>query len=316
MELKRINVLKTICQVFRVISIVAIVQSAIVLIVFITFIPQIKTDLGSEGLLLGFAPLLMFALGDLTFIVFFVGIYKLLFNEYKRSYKRYFAHKVLSKYLKDYKYEPKHGELASGIEGLIKSTGMVANVKNFKTEDYVVGKYKGVDFVQADFHPKGVISTPKKPDASVFYGRWLIFKFPKCFAYKAGIVGRNYGFVYGALNIGLLSKSKFKRVKVESTEFNKEFMVFAENGPEVFYLLDPSLIEKIQGLGKKYMRRIVICFSDYFLQIGINDGLDLFEPSKKLTFLDEEKESAKIDAEVQPIMDLVDSLELDKKAFA
>ena len=81
-------------------------------------------------------------------------------------------------------------------------------------------------------------------------------------------------------------------------------------------MLDPSLIEKMQELGKKYERRIVICFSDNFLQIGINDGVDLFEPSKKLMTLNEEEELAKLKLEVQPIMDLVDSLDLDKKLFS
>jgi hypothetical protein len=312
MEFKKINTLKVVCQVFKIIGIVLVVQSTIVVLALAFIMPSVKNDLGNEGVVMTLAPFGMFFFGWASTIVFFVGIYKLIFNAYRISYKNYFAHKVLSKYLKEYKYAQRHTELANEIEELIKSTGMIADANLFKTEDYITGTYNGVEFTQADFHPRGIRGMR---DPAVFRGRWLVFKFPKRFTHRVGIIGRNYGFVSWGKNAGMFTDGKFKRFEVESSEFNKRFIVLAEDGPEAFYILDPSLIEKIQKLGEKYERKIVICFSDNYLQIGINDGVDLFEPSKKLTLLSEEKEFAKLDAEVQPIMDLVDSLGLSKKVF-
>ena len=77
MEFRKVNMLKIVCQVFKIIGIVSIVQSTIIIAVLGFFIPSIKEDLGGEGTIFTLVPFSMFASGWMFTIVFFVGIYRL-----------------------------------------------------------------------------------------------------------------------------------------------------------------------------------------------------------------------------------------------
>ncbi len=227
------------------------------------------------------------------------------YKEYRDAYKQYFSEKALAKTLDKYEYHPK-----LGIE---KSTLKELNCLHFgniyRSEDLVIGEHHRVKLSQADLE---IIYEQHTKDGTVretyFKGRWTIAAYPKKFESKLIIVGsRLRGFVR--------CPSGFHQTEVESIEFNKRFKIYAKDGREMFYLLNPKIIERMQELAEKYSNYIVFVFDDQKLHIGVN-APNSFEPPRTSGPLDEVNEVNRLAEEASLITKLIDELDLDKKLFA
>ena len=185
---------------------------------------------------------------------------------------------------------------------------MINTGDRYSSNDLVIGKYKDVGFTQADVHieEEHTDSDGDTHYVTIFRGRYMIFEFPKKFDFRMIVTP---GRVYGVAN----SKNdrKFKKIELESTEFNKKFNVYAEDGFEAFYILDPAFIASIEELGQIYNYRLILYFTDNKLIIGINNGNDSFEPPKPTLPLDEKAELEKTSKDIRLITNFVDELRLD-----
>jgi|GEM_PF-710587 len=234
-------------------------------------------------------------------------------SAYTRAYKAYFVSKTLSRYFQNLTY--KHD--AGLSRETLRSTGMVDTGDRYGSNDFVSGKYKNVNFAQADLHieEEHTDSDGDTTYATLFYGRWMIFEFPKKFSFRLAISGKSTGSVLALRRRNDDKIHKFKRIKVESPEFNKMFKLYSEDGFETFYLLDPALIEDIQELGEKNNGKIVMLFVDNKLHIGFNNHNDAFEPPSPKKPLDEATETAKVEKDIKVVTDFVNKLNLSSKVF-
>ena len=187
----------------------------------------------------------------------------------------------------------------------------------YSSNDYISGKYKNINVIQADVHIEEEHETTDSDGnttttwVTIFMGRWMIFDFNKIF--KANIQVCQKGFGNSKLsNWG--SKTKYKKVMMEDQVFNNIFRTYAQDEHDAFYILTPSLMEKIKKLVNNISGKLLFCFVDNKLHIGIQNNKDSFEHGI-FTKINEEKVTNDISQDIKMITNFVDELSLDNDLF-
>lgn len=230
---------------------------------------------------------------------------------YREAYKEYFVRSSLEKTFSHLSYTPNEGLPRAVISGI----GMMQMGNRYFSNDLAFGKYKDVAFSQADVRIENE-TTDSDGDTStviLFRGKWLVFEFGRDFTANLQVVER--GFHNYSHNSFSGNGKHHKKLEVESTTFNKKFKIFAQDGFEAFYILDPTFIEAIEWLGDNITGEIMLCFIDKKLHIALANNQDSFEPCSYKTPIDESKELEKVSSEIKVITTFVDKLKLDKKLF-
>ena len=200
----------------------------------------------------------------------------------------------------------------------IASTKMMYMGDRYHSNDFISGKYKNIDFSQADVH---IEEERERRDSdgntetyyvTLFRGRWMIFDFNKTFKADLQVCQKGFGNNKAG---GLFSKDVFHKVKMESSDFNKAFNIYAQSEHEAFYILTPALMEKIMKLDQMNSGKLLLCFINNRLHIGLYDGKDSFEHAPIWKKIDPEQTKSKIAADINQITMFVDELDLDNDLF-
>ena len=233
--------------------------------------------------------------------------------EYKKTYKAYFVEQNLAKTFTNLQYQHEAGL----NKQVLAATQMINTGDRYSSNDLTMGKYKNVNFTQADVHieEEYTDSDGDTHYTTIFRGRFMIFEFPKKFNFKLEVVSKFFG-VGKVPGKNPQTGRKFEKFEVESIDFNKKFKIYAEDGFETFYLLDPSFILKIEKVSAEYDKKMIFCFVDNKLYVGINEGKDSFEPPRPSKPIDEQLEIEKVSHDIKVITDFVDELSLDRKIFS
>lgn len=232
-------------------------------------------------------------------------IYNMEQKPYRAAYKSHFVTETFKQVFTDLTYSHE----AAMPKELIESTRMMNMGDVYSSNDYVVAKYNGIPFQQADVHIQKVSSDSDGGTnyETIFRGRWIIFDFNKHFERRLLVEGRQFGCAQISI------RDKFQKINLESGEFNKKFRVLAQDGFETYYLLDPAVMERMQRLSDLYNNRIMICFADSKMHIAINNSTDSFEPPSPRRPIDEQAEFNKVLNDIKVITDIVDELKLVKQ---
>lgn len=229
------------------------------------------------------------------------------------AFKESFVLKALKSVFTDLNYEPENGI----DESVIGETKMMNMGDRYSSNDYISAKYKNINVEQADVHiEEEQQSTDSDGNTTtswvtIFRGRWMIFDFNKNF--KANIQVSQRGFGNSRIN-NWGNKLKYKKVMMEDQLFNNQFRTYAQSEHDAFYILTPSLMEKIKNLTKTINGKILLCFIDNKLHVGIQNNKDSFEHSifKKIN---ESKVIEEISKDIKLITNFVDELDLDNDLF-
>ncbi len=265
------------------------------------------------GLFLFGPPALFFAFFVFVFsIVISVFLTRNLATDYHRAYKAYFVESNLRATFSDLSYSHDKGI----SKDFLKSTGMVNTGDRFSSNDYTVGHYKNVLFTQSDVHieTEHTDSEGHTTYVTIFKGRFMVFEFPKKFNFKLELVGRKFS-AYRVPGKNAETGRKMQKISTESNEFDRTFRIFAEDGFEAFYILDPAFMVKLMNIDEHYQGRILFGFINNCLIIGLNDGKDSFEPPRVSKPIDEAAENQKISSDIKVITDFVDQLSLARNLF-
>jgi len=237
-------------------------------------------------------------------------------SEYRRRFKNEFVLKSLQDQFTDLIYQPDRGIPYSTIA----ETKMMYMGDRYHSEDYISAKYKDIKFEQSDVHIEERHETTDSDGhtsttyVTIFKGRWMIFDFNKEF--KANVQVSQKGFGNSKVKRFFGKKEEiFKKVSMESESFNKKFNVFAQNEHDAFYIITPSLMERIERLDENNKGKLLLCFIDNRLHIGIYDGKDSFEPGSVFKEIHEQEAIEKISNEIKVITQFVDELNLDNTLF-
>ena len=234
-------------------------------------------------------------------------------TEFNNGFKNKYVLSSLNKIFTDLKYFPD-----KGLDyGVIANTRMMDMGDRYSSNDYFEGKYKNVNVKQADVHIEEEQQTTDSDGhttttwVTIFEGKWMIFDFNKTFTANVQVSQKGFG-KSRVNNWG--EKNKYKKVEMEDAEFNKMFRIYAQNEHDAFYILTPSLMEKIKNLARTVSGKLLLCFINNELHIGLYNYKDSFEHSvyKKI---DEEKINDDISKEIKIITNFVDELDLDNSLF-
>ncbi len=237
-------------------------------------------------------------------------------KSYTLTFKEFFVKNSLEKVFTDLMYKPE-----SGISpNVIRDTGMMNMGDRYSSEDFVSGKYKDIGFCQADVHIEEEHSSTDSEGhtqtyyVTIFKGRWMIFDFNKTF--KANVQVCQKGFGNNKVTNSIFSKStRYQKIQMESTDFNKRFLVHAQDAHDAFYIITPHIMEKIIKLSGDSKGKILLCFINNQLHVGLYDNKDSFEPSSCFSTIDTERVTQNVLSDINKITMFVDELELDNDLF-
>lgn len=231
-------------------------------------------------------------------------------KKYSLSFKNFFVKSSLIKTFNNLNYQPDCGIDKS----IIASTNMMYMGDRYTSNDLITGSYKNIGFTQADVHieDKRRDSDGDSYYVTLFRGRWMIFDFNKNF--KANVQVSQKGFGNNKVK-SLFSNDKLKYVEMESEQFNKIFKVYAVEPIDAFYILTPKIMERLMNLDEMNSGKLLLCFVDNKLHVGIYDNKDSFEHGSVFKKIDQEETVSNISEDIKKITMFVDELELDNDLF-
>ena len=236
-------------------------------------------------------------------------------NQFSQEYKNMFVRTSLESVFDNLNYQPDQG-LAKGI---IADTKMMRMGDRYSSNDYVAGDYKGIHVEQADVHiEEEHVSTDSKGNTTTHYetlfkGRWMVFDFNKEFKANVQVVQKGFS---NSKRGSIFSKKeeKYKKVQMEDADFNKKFKVFAQNEHDAFYILTPQMMDRIRRIAEGIKGKIIFCFVDNRLHVGVHNKEDSFEHSL-FRKVDPEQVKTQVLGDIGLITGFVDELSLDTKLF-
>ena len=236
-------------------------------------------------------------------------------NEFRDFFKKDFVEVALNNYFTDLQYRPYEGL----DQSIIADTNMMNMGDRYSSEDYIDAKYKDVGFKQADVHIEEMYvytdsnGVPHTSYVTIFRGPWLVFEFNKNFSANLQVVQK--GFSNSKRKFSFDKNEKYKKVKMESDEFNKKFLVYAQSEHDAFYILTPHFMEMIINLSSNKKETLMFCFVDNKLHVAINNYVDSFELTKAYKKLSEEEIKENLTKDIKRITRFVDELKLDTHLF-
>lgn len=234
-------------------------------------------------------------------------------EEYKLAFKEVYVLKALKKFFTQLRYEPLNGI----PKNIIYNTGMMKIGDRYTSNDLLIAKYKDIKIIQADVHIEDKRERRNSKGnretywVTLFKGKWMIFDFNKNF--KANIQVKQKGFNNSKIT-NWWNEEKFKKIEMEDQTFNSQFTIYAQDEHDAFYVLTPSLMEKIKKLTKQIKGKMIFCFIDNKLHVGLENGIDSFEPNI-FAEIDEEKIIESLTKDIKVVTSFVDELDLDNDLF-
>lgn len=217
----------------------------------------------------------------------------------KKLYKELFVKGALEKNFQNVFYNPDWGFSKDDV----KKFNLVKMGSDFSSEDYIKASYNGINFELSDVYVADTTSDGENSSTTIFFkGRMIIFNLSDKKVSYLRMFSNN--FRYSAVR----RKDKPNKVDLESVEFNKEFSVYSENAHDVFYLLTPQYMERIQSLNARY-KSIAINIWDNRVIFAFNEPKnDAFDASSVLKKIDYQNELAKIQADIDDIKVIINAL--------
>lgn len=231
-------------------------------------------------------------------------------SRFNKEYKSVFVLSTLKNNFENLTYDFEDGF----SEEQIRKTRMFDTGDRFTSNDYISGSYKNIKFEQADVHIEERYEDTDKDGnkkvrwETVFEGRIMIFDFNKNF--MANMLTISSRFPMNAL----LRNGKLSRVKMEDTEFNKQFSVYSDLEHDAFYILTPHFMERMKKIYSELKCGIMFGFLDNKLYVAVDNREDSFEYDV-LKPIDEKQINNNIVRDIKLITDFVNELNLDNDLF-
>ena len=140
-------------------------------------------------------------------------------------------------------------------QGQVYSTEFLKRADRFHSEDFLSGSMEDVQFVSSDVkleerHVRHTKNGTQTYYETYFMGRVFIFEFNKPFDGYLQVLEHNRP----TRNRG------YKKVKLESVQFNKKFKTFSTNEHSAFYVLTPHFMEALMNFEQQNRGNIYFSF--------------------------------------------------------
>ena len=178
-------------------------------------------------------------------------------------------------------------------------------------DDLIIGEHRGVKFKTSDVECSGITTRysrissfiSKRDNSYTFKGIVFIAEFNKFFTSRTFASSIIY------------TEPKGDKMTVDNVEFNNIFEIHTNDKVNAFYILSPSLMEKLLRLRKRFECNIGVAFVDNKIYIYIDDGRDNFEVDVNVP-LHKIKAIYNIHKDrLQSILQIIDEFNLNSKIF-
>lgn len=242
-------------------------------------------------------------------IIAFIGIIllivaRIMFSIVRSKFKNIYLKDLISNMFDKANYFPRKGIVPANVY----RCNFLKKADRFLSEDLIIGKIGDVNFYTSDVKLEERHVRRSRNSTHVYYmtyflGRFFEFDFPKDFKGHV-IVSEGALPVYG---------QGYKKVKLESEEFNRKFSVYATDEHTAFYILTPHFMESIMELEKRNPGNIKLSFIGNTFNVAINNFKDTFEI--KLFKKIDQKLISEFKQDLVVIVDLANELKLNRKIF-
>lgn len=253
-------------------------------------------ELDKEGKKTDFIVIILFLIVILIFVdIFFnLNIINFLVKNIKKdsilqsklNNKKLIIQKILNSLSKDLTYFP---DARMSSKRYIESKLFFQHLSSFWGDDLIKGKVDGVEVVFCEVKAKStyqVLEALRILDIAdsffsktVFHGIFYVARFPKILNYETFIYPRtlsesmrkNYHLDY------YFPEDKFKVIKTDYPEFEKNFIVYSQHHVESRFVLTHTFMENILKLKKTLKTDISISFQQGNVYLAFSFNKDLFE---------------------------------------
>ncbi len=226
------------------------------------------------------------------------------FKTIRKDFKTEVLREVVESFVDDGIFDPSRGL----SQGIVYSTEFLKRADVFESEDFLSGKMDGVSFISSDVklqerHVEHTQNGTRTTYVTYFLGRVFRFEFNK-----------NFEGYLQVLEKGRPVKNRgYKKIKLESVDFNKKFKTYCTSEHTAFYVLTPHFMEALREFEKNNKGKISFSFIDNYLYIGINNFRDTFELKMFQVLNDETFNEFK--QELYVIQEVVKELRLNNNIF-
>lgn len=249
------------------IVVISIIYAIITLGFFISFFSYMNVEL------MAFSAIGFFAFGGF--------IYKFLISDYTYLFKERVMRPLIEEIDHSFRYIP---DLHIGVEAFNRSQ-LFSKPDRFSGNDLVKGNIDGVDLTFSDVHAQREHKDSKgrRSYSTIFKGLFIISDFHKNFSGHTLILPDMAQNTFGDLIGSFLQANNFgvrgELIKMDSPEFEKEFVVYGSDQVEARYILTHTLMEKILHYRKHSGHPVYVSFKGKNIFMAIEYNKDLFEPS-------------------------------------
>ena len=220
-------------------------------------------------------------------------------KEFALSYKEIFVEDPLKTNFENVTYKASSGFDENTVSGF----GLCVMGNRFESEDYIHATYNGVDFEMSDVTVQYQSTGRSTSVHTYFSGRILTFSYPESPITSVKVYSS--GFEHRALDS---SQKKNEKLETDNAAFNSSFDVYSPDGSAAFYALTPQLMEKLSTLATKY-QSIAVNITNNKIYVGINEpNNNAFDPRTVTDNISPEVETAKIQADIDDIKYIIDTL--------
>jgi hypothetical protein len=170
------------------------------------------------------------------------------------------------------------------------------SIDRYRGEDLVSGKIGATQIAFSEVHAEHMTThTDGKGHTTtewetIFRGLFIVADFNKelrgMTLVLPDVAERLFGHLGQALQGALAAFGRGELVKLEDPEFEKEFVVYADDQVEARYVLTPALMERLVEFRRKADRPVRFSFAGPSVCIAIETGRNMFEPSISRSLLD------------------------------
>ncbi|MDH4944251.1 DUF3137 domain-containing protein [Sulfurimonas sp. C5] len=226
---------------------------------------------------------------DIDFIVFAIVayvalggfIYKFMISTYRDEFKTKIMKPLILEIDNTFRYIP---NMHIDVE-FFKRSQLFPSPDRFSGNDLVKGKIDGVDLKFSDLHAEKEYKDSKgrRSYSTIFKGLFIVSDFHKNFQGHTVVLPDIAQNTFGDMIGSFLQSNNFTRrgelIKMDSPEFEKEFVVYGSDQIEARYILTHSLMEKILHYKKHSGHPVYVSFKGQNIYMAIEYNKDLFEPS-------------------------------------
>lgn len=184
----------------------------------------------------------------------------------------------------------------------------------YSGDDYIEGTHEKTFFCFSELHSERKVSSGKSTHwETIFRGLFFIADFNKNFS------GRTYVWSERNPQINFLTKifSSFawnlEKVKLESVEFEKRFIVYSSDQVEARYILTPSFMERIVRLQQMMGEGTSLSFVNTNIHVAVPIRDELFEPA--IFSANDHNRLGDFYNTINIVFDIIDELKLNQRLW-